>query len=311
MPACPASLREAVERVYAETRRDVCMGFRFLVNCTASIILRLAGVEPPEGLLGVSITEPGGGSDPSSPSTRAELLGGGGARVYGVKVFTTNGLDADWLLVHASSEGGNVLVLVDPRGGGVEASDMGLAAYRCSGVARVEYRGAAGRVVAGPGREAYKTLLEGLARSRLLVAAHAAAVAEALVEEAAGWLLERGSWRHQAPRHRLAAAAAEAWAALSLAREAASTVDAGGRLDWGVSSAAKYVAAEAAAKALDAAARAFGGYAALPGRAPLRLAAEVFSLLAAEGTQDIQLEIVSGSLERRLRGGRGGGGGAG
>ena len=253
--------------------------------------------------MGVSVTEPGGGSDPSRPETVARLLEGGAAVVDGLKVFTTNGLYARFLLVHARDEasGGNVLVLVDREGGGVEAEDMGVEGYRCSGVARVRYRGARGRLVAGPGRAAYKLLLEGFARSRLLVAAHASAVAERLAVGAAEWLMERGRWGFQAPRHRVARALALAWAALSLAREEAGRADASGRVDWARSSAAKYLGAEAASAALDAAARAYGGYASLRGSPALEAAPLVYSLLAAEGTQDIQLEIISGGVERSLQ----------
>ncbi|MET1129291.1 MAG: acyl-CoA dehydrogenase [Thermoproteota archaeon] len=279
--------------------RDPCPAFNVTVHCIAHFTLRWAGRKV-EGILSPALTETHGGSNIADVRTRAEVTGDGRAIITGEKVFSTNALYADYFLVLASTDAGPVLVLVPRSSAGVKVDELELEAYKCAGVGRVTFSGAEGEVVAGPGKDAYKLVLNALAVARLLVAAHALGMASKVLEHAVSVSLQRGSWAHQVVRHRLARAYALCAAARSYIEKAAEDVEKGS-FDWALTSTAKYVAVEAALETLEAAARSLGGYAVHASSPIPETSKHLYALLAAEGTQDIQLEIISRSLERTFQ----------
>lgn len=278
-----------------------CEAMRLVGHCAAARILLRLGVAPPGGVLAAAVTSPRGGSSLREPGVYAAECGGGACSLWGEKVFVTNGVDADHLVVYASMGGAPAVFLVDRGAGGVSAEPMGLSAYSCSGVARLLLRGAGGRVAAH-GAPARRAVVEGLGENRVLVAALAVGLGREAVRLAAEWAEARGVLSRQAVSHRLAAAAAGLEAAGALVERTAERVDRGAAGLW-EASAAKYVAVEAAVGAVRAARLTLGGYAFAeeePGRRLRFLEAHVAALEPAEGTQDVQLEIVArGLLARR------------
>ncbi len=274
---------------------EPCRGMRLVGHCAAARILLRLGVEPPEGLLAAAVTEPGGGSSLRSPSTTL-LVGESGGLLRGEKLFVTNGVDADVLVVYARSGEEPAVALVERNARGVEAEPMRLAAYGCSGIARILFRDAPARPLA-VGREAYRAVVQGLADNRVLVAALAVGLGRMLLAEAAEWARARRVARHQAVGHRLARAWALLEAAASHVEKVAARLDAGeaGAVD---TSAAKYVAVEAALEAYRAARRTLAGAAFSEQSRVLELGLHVEALEPAEGTQDIQLEIIARTLLR-------------
>ncbi len=213
-------------------------------------------------------------------------------------MFSTNALHCDQLLVLARTEKGPILALVNRKASGVDVEPMNIGAYKCTGIGRVKYSNAIGRVVAGPGKEAYRLLLSALAESRVLVAAHALGLSRQLLEYITRWSISRGVWQHQAVRHRIASTYVFYTVARSFVKEVAKTIDKQSKIDWSLTSIAKYFALEASMKTVESAVRVLGGYS-VSLEAPLHIIApHIYALTAAEGTQDIQLEIIARSLEK-------------
>jgi len=288
-----------------ETRIDPCTGMSLVSHCVAHRILEGLGVRVPEGLLSPALTEPRGGSDLAGVETRAEILDDGRVSITGEKVFATNALYASAILVFARGNGGHVLALVEPNAAGLHVEPLDLEAYSCSGIARLRLENVEARLIAGPGREPYRVVLRSLAESRVLVAALAISLANTVLEKALDWALERDVYQFQAVSHRLARTYAGLEAAKALVEKAADVLESGSGVDWGLTSAAKYVAVEMGLAAAEAALRTFGGHAVRRGMGLTDLLLHLYALEPAEGTSDIQLEIIARSLEKRWGTGRG------
>ena len=286
------------ERLMSGEGYTCCEAMRAVGHCAAARILRRLGAEVPQGLLSAAITSPRGGSSLRDPGVTARQ-GEEGWRLWGEKVFATNGLDADHLVVYASTGDGEPVVLLVPGGvAGVEAEPMRLAAYGCSGIARLVFRGAPGILVAG-GRAARAAVVRGLGENRVLVAALAVGLARRALGIALDWAVGRGLMGYQAVSHRLARAHALLSAAEALVRDRAERMERGGELGLVEASEAKYFAVEAAVEAARAARLTLGGYAYAaegPGGELRRLETHIAALEPAEGTQDIQLEIIARGL---------------
>ncbi len=137
---------------------------------------------------------------------------------------------------------------------------MGIAAYKCSGIARVVFKDTPARLVAA-GREARAAVVHGLGENRVLLAALAVGLARRALRVATRWARERGVLDRQAVAHRLARAAAMLSAALALVEKAAVDFGEDKAPPLWETSAAKYVAVEASVDALRAARLTLGGYA--------------------------------------------------
>lgn len=136
-----------------------------------------------DGLIAVSITEPGGGTDVrGNLRTRAEPLGDGRYRLRGVKIFTSNALYADRFLVLAMAEDGEAAVFECPRGPGVRVEPLELAGFRGGGVGRVFYEGVECRRVTPPGVDGVRAVLMSINVGRLGYAAMALGMADRALE---------------------------------------------------------------------------------------------------------------------------------
>ena len=279
---------------------DPCKDFSIIAHCTASYVLSYFG-EKVSGLLAPSFTEPGGGSDLRNLSTHAILVDDKHLSVSGEKIFTTNATKAKQLIVLAASNKGYVIGLIDTNNPGVEIEPLDIDAYKCSGIGRVVYRGAKGRIIGDPGKDAYKAALQSIAISRLLIAAHAAGLAGQVLGKSLETLVKRSAWRHQAPRHRIAHAYALLESSRSYIKHVAHSVaHSPWSFDWRLTSIAKYVAVEAARQVAEAVITSMGGIVLLRGSKILDILKNIYALFYAEGTQDIQLEIIARSIEKQF-----------
>lgn len=135
-----------------------------------------------EGIIAVSFTEPGGGTDMRrNLRTRAEAAGGV-YRVYGEKVFTSNALYADRFLVLALDDNGAPALFECPRGEGVRVEPLDLSGFRGSGVGRVFYEGAECRRVTEKGVDGVRVALRSINVGRLGYAAIALGIADRALE---------------------------------------------------------------------------------------------------------------------------------
>lgn len=271
-----------------------CKAMRIIGYCSAFRILLRLGKSVPSGLLAAAITSPKRGSSLRDPNV--EDRGDLSPELWGEKVFVTNGLDADNYVVYGSRRGKPAVFLVERGSENLLVEPMRLTVYQCSGISRLLLRGVLAVLVA-EGEEARGAVVRGLADSRVLVAALAIGLGRKALGLAVSWAKRRGVLGKQAVSHRLAAAAVGLEAALALVEKTAQRIDEGVSELW-ESSAAKYAAVEAALAAVKAARRTLGGYAYSEddmGRTLRSLELHIEGLEPAEGTQDIQLEIVSRS----------------
>jgi alkylation response protein AidB-like acyl-CoA dehydrogenase len=132
-----------------------------------------------DGLLALSITEPGGGSDLKS-NLRTVAEGGDEARLRGVKAFTSNATYASGFLVLAVGESGPTLYLAE-RHESIKVRPLDLMGFRGSGVSMVEYSGTPALRVGEPGRGVRESL-RAINFGRLGYAAIALGMADAALE---------------------------------------------------------------------------------------------------------------------------------
>ncbi len=247
-----------------------CEGMRRAAQCIAYYIVK-------EEDVAAAITERGGGSDPSKVVTRYE-----NGKVYGEKLFVTGADRAKKFLVLAKDAETKDFVLVLVGRDKVDVNPMDLKVYRCAGISRVEFKGSEGEVIAS-GREAYKKVLDAIAKSRLLISALAYKLAEEIVREGIEFVKSR-KLEHQVVKHRVA----KAWSYLYVMRNLLNESD-----DWSEIAAIKLTSVEMAKKVAMLVMESMGGYGL--GRV-LELYEHILALEPAEGTSDIQLEIISRKL---------------
>jgi alkylation response protein AidB-like acyl-CoA dehydrogenase len=266
--------------------QDPCLGMRLVGHCVAYRALRYAGIEPPRGqLLSTAITEPTGGSSLKAATTLARDA------VTGEKIFATNGTDADAYMVYATTINGEPAVVLVPRSPMTRAEPMKLTAYTCAGIALLRLDNAP-IAAASTGPKARHAVHRALIENRVLVAALATGLAKQALAVAIDWAKKRGLQDRQAVTHRIAHAWAMLRAAEALATQAAQAAETG-TLQPHESSAAKYAAVEAALEAARAARRTLAGHAFTQDSPVAALQQHIEALEPAEGTQDIQLEIIA------------------
>lgn len=280
---------------------DPCTGMSIIGHCAAARILHSLGIEVAQNrLLAAAITEPQGGSD--LRGVRTVFAGGEDWRVTGAKVFATNALYADSIIVYGLLNGEAALAYVEPGSVGVRIEPMELTVYKCSGIASIAFDSAPASPIDKPGRRIYRSVLQGLAENRVLVAALAVGLGRTILDRAVEWAIERGVAKYQAVTHRIARAHALLEAAAAMVSKTAETIDREGLSDWTLTSIAKYTATEAAVEAARAARRTLGGHTySRVGEEIVSLQHHIHALEPAEGTQDIQLEIIARTILQKKR----------
>ncbi|MEB2837329.1 MAG: acyl-CoA dehydrogenase [Desulfurococcales archaeon] len=289
-------LPSLMEAVRLASRSSPAVGHVILIHGTAWCrVGRLVG-EP--GIVAVSITEPGGGTDVlGNLETRAEASGGG-YRVTGVKVFTSNALYARYFLVLARGPEGPTLYLAE-RSGAVSVEPMDLTTLRGAGVARVEYRGAEAVEAGTPGR-GLREALEAINVGRLGYAAIALGIVEGALEAALERMRSHRVFgkplgEYQGPRWMVAEIAAEASALEALIREAASAAE-GCRVDPLRAAMAKVLGARLAQRASWVATQLMGGRGLARWSLTERLSRDSRALDIGEGAREVLLDFIASRL---------------
>jgi acyl-CoA dehydrogenase len=220
---------------------------------------------------GFAFTEASGGADLRGWRTSAERSGGGW-KLDGSKMFTSNADNADRLLVLArTAEGdrphqGFTLFLVPPETPGItirRIPTMGLKAEGAFEVGFDQVPVAADAVVGEEGRGFYAAL-SSLDMERILVAAAVTGNAAAALAEATGYALEREAFGRpigalQAVQHQLADSACDVEVGWQMTMKAARKFDREGACPLEATM-AKYVASERAFQVAHRGMRILGGY---------------------------------------------------
>jgi len=260
-----------------------------------------------ERISGLALSEPDVGSDVRNLQTRAQRAPGGW-RLSGSKLYITNAPFADQLLVAARTQAGpapeaislfivalpNPAVRIDKlKKEGIRASDTGMVYIEDAFVPDDCLLG---------GREGtYPLILETLSENRVGVAANCLGMAQAAFEAARAFARERKVRgqpiaRFQAIAHRLADMAAEIEAMRWLVYYGAWRVDQG-TIDLATSSKVKLMASEAVVRISESAIRIHGGAGIMREYPVGRIHRDALVYTIAEGTAEIQRNIIARSLE--------------
>ena len=249
-------LRGVIEAVRLAARHSRGVAHVILVHNSGEMLLGGS-----TGIVALSITEPGGGSDLRA-NLKTVARGGEEARLSGVKVFTSNAAYAEEFLVLAVGEKGPTLYAAR-RHESMRIEPLDLAGFRGSGVARVEYRDTPARLAGEPGngiREALRAINFG----RLGYAA----IALGMADRALGLIVEASKDKVvfgaklldlQGPRWMISSIYYKARVLEAAVEKALEAAEATGDVDPEMAAAAKLMAGELAREAAWAASQLSGG----------------------------------------------------
>ena len=185
-------------------------------------------------ITGVAVTEPGGGSDVAALRTRAKRSGNGWV-LDGAKMFITNGVHADLLVVaartdpHAKGSRGVSMFLVERATPGFSVGRaLDKAGWRCSDTAELafdECRLPADALL-GEENQGFYAIMRNFQNERIVIGAMAVGESQKAIELTLEYVKQREAfgatlWDKQAIRQRLAMLQAEVDAARQLVYHAA------------------------------------------------------------------------------------------
>lgn len=254
-----------------------------------------------------ALSEPDIGSDIRNLSTRAERVEGGW-RLNGSKMYITNAPIADLLLVAARTRPELApqsisLFLVDLPNPGVTITPLKKEGIRGSdtGAIFLEDVFVPDTHLLGEREGTYPVILESLLENRIGVSANCLGLATAALEAAQGYAAERKVRgepivNFQAIAHKLADMAAQVESVRWLVYYGAWRVDEG-TIDMATASKVKLTASEAAVHISEQAIRIFGG-AGIMSESPVgRIHRDALVYVIAEGTSEIQRNIISRAMK--------------
>lgn len=274
----------------------------------------LPGMSTGEIRATMALTEPSGGSDLQAIRTVARADGDDYV-INGSKTWITNARKSDVvaLLVKTDPDAeprhrGVSILLVEKTDGFEVSRDLPKLGYK--GVESCELTFTDCRVpksalLGGVEGTGFKQMMKGLETGRIQVAARSVGVAQAALDDAVRYSQERESmgkpiWKHQAIGHKLALMATKLEAARQLVLFAAKQFDAGERVDMEAGM-AKYYASEIAAEISLDAIRVHGGYGYSTEFNVERYFRDAPLMIVGEGTNEIQLDVISKQLIGRNR----------
>ena len=274
----------------------------------------LPGMSTGEIRATMALTEPSGGSDLQAIRTVARADGDDYV-INGSKTWITNARKSDVvaLLVKTDPDAeprhrGVSILLVEKTDGFEVSRDLPKLGYK--GVESCELTFTDCRVpksalLGGVEGTGFKQMMKGLETGRIQVAARSVGVAQAALDDAVRYSQERESmgkpiWKHQAIGHKLALMATKLEAARQLVLFAAKQFDAGERVDMEAGM-AKYYASEVAAEISLDAIRVHGGYGYSTEFNVERYFRDAPLMIVGEGTNEIQLDVISKQLIGRNR----------
>jgi acyl-CoA dehydrogenase len=256
-----------------------------------------------EWIAALAVTEPGGGSDVASLTTRA-VRDGEAWVVDGSKAFITSGTRADLVVVAARTGGpghGGISLLVVERGTpgfsssaplrktGWWASDTAILTFQACRVPAENLLGAEG--------QGFAALMANFAGERLLLAAQCVAIAELAYRESVAFARERQAFGKpltgfQVLRHKLADMATRLAAVRALTGELAVRF-ARGEAVPGLAAMAKNAAADACSFVCDQAVQIHGGSGYVRGVVVERLFRDARLYPIGGGTREIMNEVIA------------------
>ena len=274
----------------------------------------LPGMSTGEIRATMALTEPGGGSDLQAIRTVARADGDDYV-VNGSKTWITNARKSDVVALLVKTDPGEeprhrgVSILLVEKTDGFEVSrdlpKLGYKGVESCELTFTDCRVPKSALLGGVEGAGFKQMMKGLETGRIQVAARSVGVAQAALDDAVRYSQERESmgkpiWKHQAIGHKLALMATKLEAARQLVLFAAKQFDAGERVDMEAGM-AKYYASEVAAEiALDAI-RVHGGYGYSTEFDVERYFRDAPLMIVGEGTNEIQLDVISKQLIGRNR----------
>ena len=260
--------------------------------------------------MGTAITEPDAGSDTVNTITKA-LREGGEYVINGSKMFITNGLDADFILVFARTDPENPnpykrhsFILVETDRVGYHATKLkgklGVRASETCEIVLNDIKVPLSNLIGDVEGNGFKQLMAFFNMTRCFVAAQAVGVARAALEETIKHVKIRHAFgvplsAHQATQYKVADMYTAIKASRALVYEAAWKVDQG-QVDHALVAAAKWYAGRTAVKCADIALQAYGGYGYFEDYKVQRLYRDAKITEIYEGTTDIEKIIIGKNL---------------
>ncbi len=315
---CPAQTYARIIRELAYASPSVAV--TVAVHSMATEILRVYAREEirrpmlerlanPGHLSAFALSEPNAGSDTAAVRTRAEKVTDGW-KLYGTKMWVTNGLTGRWFLVLArTGQTGTTadlsLLLLDGEQPGVNRTPIhGKMGIRASETAEMSLEGAFVPSENLLGQEGWgrRIGLSALDGGRIGIAAQAAGIAEACLDLMVQYSRQREQFGRpiadfQAIRWMLADSRTELNAALALIERAAWLKDQG-RPFTREASMAKLYASEAAGRIADRAVQVHGGYGYVREFRVEQLYRDARVTRIYEGTSEIQRRVIARELLR-------------
>jgi acyl-CoA dehydrogenase len=258
-----------------------------------------------EAIAALAVTEPGGGSDVASLTTRAERDGDHYV-ITGAKTFITSGTRADFLTCAVRTGGaghaGISLVVVEAGTPGFGVSKkLRKTGWWASDTAELVFDGCrvpiANRI--GPEHGAFAMIMMNFAGERLMLGGQCVAIAELAYREAAAWAKQREAFGKplagfQVIRHKLADMATRIAAARALVGEATIRVVRGEQAA-GLAAMAKNAATDMCSAVCDQAVQIHGGYGYMREVLVERLYRDARLYPIGGGTREIMNEIIAKS----------------
>lgn len=260
-----------------------------------------------EAIAALAITEPGGGSDVASLTTRA-IRDGDDYVVTGAKTFITSGCRADFVTTAVRTGGpghGGLSLLVIERGtpGFTVSKRLAKTGWWASDTAELtfdECRVPASNLI-GPENGGFLAIVQNFVAERVALASNSVAIATLALAEASRYARERQAFGRpiegfQVTRHRLADMATKLAAARALTNEVL-VRHLRGEASPGDAAMAKNAASDMVTFVCDAAVQTFGGYGYMRETVVERLYRDARLYPIGGGTREIMNEILS-KMER-------------
>lgn len=250
------------------------------------------------------LSEPCCGSDVSSITTRAERVNGKWV-IKGKKMWITQGLYADIFLI-AAKTGDNglksITLFLVPRSQCIKTNKIEVMGNRGTGTAEVEINNCEAEEVVGEINEGWKVIKYALLVGRIAISSIALGLAEGAIEEVIQWAENRKVFgtrliEKQGIQWRLSKMVAYLTVAkrflLDVVRNISDVV-----ADEGKIAVLKYFSAEVSNKVIDEALQLMGGMGYAKGTRVERAYRDVRLTRIGEGTDEVQLEIISKVLKK-------------
>jgi len=255
-----------------------------------------------ERVAALALTEPGGGSDLQSCTTRA-VRDGAGYRLTGQKRFISSGVQADQLTVLAQTEGGLTFFIVDKAMTGVRVeAALETSGWRASDTAALSFEDVSLPESHRLGREGsgLLCLMKTIHTERILLAAQGVAIASLALDLATARARQREAFGQpigafQVIRHKLAEMATQVQSARALTYQVARRLADGAWVSGEVAMAKNHAGAVAQSVCWEAV-QIFGGSGCLDDSVVARLYRDARILPIAGGTHEIMNEAIASDL---------------